>query len=162
MKAKEIMTSKSLKYCTPGTRLHEAAKIMKSANCGSLPVVDEGLKILGMITDRDICLTLANNYPEPHAQLFVKDVMTPHVQTVHVDDHLADVLKRMRTRKVGRMPVVDDNKRLQGIITMHDLLSETFNGKADLVDTLSSGESLSKTIKALSERYLRNREKEVV
>lgn len=162
MKAKEIMTSKSLKYCTPGTRLHEAAKIMKSSNCGSLPVVDEEQHILGMITDRDICLTLADNYPGPHAQLLVKDVMTSHVQTVHAEDHLADVLKKMRMRKVGRMPVVDDNKRLQGIITMHDLLSETFNGKADLVDTLSSGESLSKTIKALNERYSKHRNKEVV
>ena len=153
MKVKEMMTSTALKYCVPGTKLHEAAAIMKEANCGALPVVDENRRILGMITDRDICLSLADSYKKPHPQLPVEDIMSPHVLSVHIDDHIARVLKKMRTRKIGRLPVVDDNKKLQGIITIHDLVSGTFSGKADLVDILSSGESISKTIKALNQRY---------
>lgn len=162
MKAKEIMTSKSLKYCWPLTMLKEAAKIMKGGNCGSLPVVDGEQRVLGMITDWDICLTLANNYTELHPQLLVKDIMAPHVQTVNIDDSLADVLRKMRSKKVGRLPVVDNDKRLQGIITIYDMLNETFSGKADLVDTLSSGESIYRTIKALNDRYWGNRKAEMV
>ena len=61
MKVKEVMTSKSLKFCGSESKIQDVVKIMKSINCRALPVVDKDKNLLGIISDRDICLSLANN-----------------------------------------------------------------------------------------------------
>ncbi len=79
--------------------------------------------------------------------------MNGKVQTVYENDTIASVLRKMRIHQIGRIPVVDNQKRLSGILTIHDIINGTFTGKTDLTDIVSSGESISKTIKALNERY---------
>ena len=153
MKVKEVMTQKSLIYCSPENTLQEAARMMKASNCGCLPVVDEDKVVLGIVTDRDICLALANGYHDKVTKTRIKDIIPDKVHTVHIDDHIATALKRMRTKRIGRIPVVDNKKRLKGLLTIHDLINGTFTGETDLADLASSGESLSRTVKALKERY---------
>lgn len=65
MKVKDVMTAKSLKTCSPESNLKEAANAMKSANCGVLPVTNHDKKVVGIITDRDICLSLSEDGTVP-------------------------------------------------------------------------------------------------
>jgi CBS domain-containing protein len=75
MKVKDIMTANTLMFCSPETELQNAAKKMKDGNCGALPVVDKDKKVLGIITDRDICLTLADKQAKSPAQMTVGQIM---------------------------------------------------------------------------------------
>ncbi len=162
MKVKEIMTKQGVQYCTPETRLHNAARMMKSANCGALPVLDDNKQVVGIVTDRDICLSLAQKSTKAPGQLTVADIMTKKVATVSPDADLDIALREMRTKKIGRLPVVDDEGKLKGIISLHNLLSKSTNGKTGLRGSAGDGESILKTVQALSDRYagpLRGRKK---
>jgi CBS domain-containing protein len=159
MKVKEVMTTDALQYCTPETRLQEAAKAMKANNCGALPVVDKDKKVLGIITDRDICLSLAQKQEAPLADRKVSEVMTRNVQTVESDDELSAVYHRMRKNQIGRLPVVDDKGKLKGIVSLHKLINKhVHEGKKELGDINAPGENLMKTIPAVTDRYTGTKE----
>jgi CBS domain-containing protein len=162
MKVKEIMTEGSLQYCSPETKLHNAAKSMKTANCGALPVVDKNKKVVGMITDRDICLSLANKQEKPLSRQNVGDIISSKVYSVKTDDDLNTALKQMRTNKIGRLPVVDKAGKLKGILSLHDLLSRFLNGDRELKKVSEAGENISKTLKALADNYSLNSQTKIV
>lgn len=156
MKVQDVMTARALKHCSPDTKLHNAAKLMKTGNCGALPVVDQNKKVVGIVTDRDIALSLASRqYGSPVAAK-VSQVMTKKVQTVNGSADLNTALQQMRTKKIGRLPVVDERGRLKGILSMHNLIATSLNGQTDFGKVSATGESIAKTIKALSERYSLN------
>ena len=155
MKVKEIMTTGSVKHCGPETRLREAAKTMKIANCGALPVVDKDKKILGIETDRDIALSLAKEQPKPHSDSLVKEIMSTKVHTIFENDEVEVALEKMRINQVGRLPVVNGLNQLQGMVSVHNLLSKPpILNNLNLDSSYSSkGENILKTIKSLSDRY---------
>ncbi len=154
MKIKDVMTARSLKYCSPETNLQNAAELMKTANCGALPVVDKENKVLGIVTDRDICLALAQEQGAQLAKTTVGKVMPKKVHTVHVDDDISAAYKQMRTNKVGRLPVVDSDGKLKGIVSLHKLISKTMeDGAIALGQPSEPGENLGKTIHAVTQRY---------
>lgn len=146
MKVKELMTAVSLKSCGPESKLHEAAKKMRSGNCGVLPVIDHNNKVVGIITDRDICMAIGKDHGIPAIEGKVCDFMTPNVHTVSQNDDIKTALKEMKSGRVGRIPVVDDKGHLEGIFTIHDLLKNSINDKVvkenfpvnDILDTLSA------------------------
>lgn len=152
MKVKEIMLAESLKTCTTQTKLLEAVKIMKDANIGALPILDDKKKVVGMVTDRDIALALAA-LKVPVADATIGDVVLLKLHSVNVDADLNEALKEMRTKKVGRLPVLDKEGKLKGLLSIHNLLMKSFNGQAELGDVKSKNESILKTIKSLHERY---------
>lgn len=154
MKVKEVMTAHSLRYCSPETKLHSAAKTMKAGNCGSLPVVDKQKKVVGMVTDRDIALSFAKKQTSS-AKTKVSDIISKKVYTVNQNDNLSDALAQMRTNQVGRLPVIDDERKLKGIVSVHNLISAAgrSNSKIGLGAFNSKGENLIKTIQALTNRY---------
>ena len=156
MKVQEVMTASSLKYCSPSTKLHVAAKAMKIANCGVLPVVDRNKKIVGIITDRDICLSLAHTLNKPMNDRNFGDIISKEVHFVNVNDDLTIALKQMRVNKVGRLPVVDRMGKLVGILSLHNLLSKMLDNKYEMGSLSDTGENFAKTIKALSDRYTLN------
>ncbi|MBI4944965.1 MAG: CBS domain-containing protein [Bacteroidetes bacterium] len=153
MKVKEIMTVNSLKYCSPETQLHNAVKTMKSGNCGALPVIDKNKKVVGMITDRDIALSLAKKLATSPSKLPVRKIMSSKVHSVNADDDINTALREMRTSKIGRIPVTDSQGKLLGVLSIHNLLSQSDNGTTNLGTLTDHGESIAKTIKALSDRY---------
>jgi CBS domain-containing protein len=154
MKVKDVMTAEALQYCTPETRLQEAAKAMKANNCGALPVVDNEKRVLGIITDRDICLSLAQKQESPLAERKVSEVMTRNVQTVESDDEISAAFHRMRKNQIGRLPVVDEKGKLKGIVSLHRLINRHVkDGKKELGDINAPGENLLKTIQAVTDRY---------
>jgi CBS domain-containing protein len=160
MKIKEIMTSNLLQYCRPETKLHNVAKSMKKANCGVLPVVNKSKKVVGMVTDRDICLALANKNKKPISLRNVGDIISStksSVVSVKVDDDLKTALKQMRTNKIGRLPVIDKTGKLKGILSIHNLISKSNDGKKDWGNLSDTDENIAKTILALADHYSLNK-----
>jgi CBS domain-containing protein len=121
MTAKNLMTS-DVKSCSPDTDLASVAKIMWDRDCGSVPVVNEERKVTGIITDRDICIAAATRSTAP-ANIRVRDVMTGHVSTCSPDDDVRTVLNTMKKGRIRRLPVVDQQQRLVGIISTNDLVA---------------------------------------
>lgn len=154
MKVQKLMTEQELQYCSPQTSIKEASKLMKTANCGVLPVVDKEKHVIGILTDRDIALSISEQKSENISDIQVDKVMTRNVQTVKETDDIKDALKTMRINKVGRLPVVNEKGTLSGILTIHRLLEDSFAvGKSAIGDHRSSDENLAKTIHSLNERY---------
>jgi CBS domain-containing protein len=117
--AREIMT-RDVKSVAPDASLRDVAEIMKSENCGIVPVVDEERRLRGVVTDRDIVIrSIAEG--KGAGDLRVRDVMTADVEAVTGEEELTAVVALMGERQVRRVPVVDRNDRLLGIISMADV-----------------------------------------
>lgn len=157
MKVKDVMSDEAIKYCTPETKLKTATNLMKDENRGALPVVDKNNKVIGIVTDRDICLSLATKNGTPHAEMNVREILPKaKLKSVKPEDEVSTALRQMRKNRVGRLPVTDDHGRLQGMITVNSLLSRALVKKQDLGKLSAKDENLAKTLKAL---YDRNSEK---
>jgi CBS domain-containing protein len=120
MKVREIMSS-AVESCTPDTDLAAVAMTMWRKDCGIVPVVDAARRVLGVITDRDICMAVATRHRRPE-ELAARDVMSGRVRTVQPEDDVRLVLDAMGDARVRRLPVVDAERRLQGIVSMNDVV----------------------------------------
>jgi|SRR5579871_239995 len=120
MRVQDIMT-KSPNVCTQATNLAAAASILWSAGCGALPVVDEKGNLVSVITDRDMCIALGTRNQKP-ADVTVADVMQQHPVACRASDDIHTALYIMRTRKIRRLPVVDEHGKLEGVLCMTDLV----------------------------------------
>ena len=118
MKVKEIMT-RDARSCAPETSVREAAATMREADCGALPVVHKG-KTSGMSTDRDICLALAERNRLP-SDLQVEEAMSRALYACAKEDGVEKALATMRGHQVRRLPVVDGNGVLRGIVSLNDV-----------------------------------------
>jgi len=98
-----------------------AASRMRERNVGTLIVVDEDAHPLGILTDRDLVTRVLASARDPRETL-VGDVMTPDPRVVYEDTPLEDALRLMRQRAVRRLPVVDRDARLAGLVSSDDLL----------------------------------------
>jgi CBS domain-containing protein len=125
MRARDLMTSQ-VSTCSEGDALARAAQIMWDSDCGCLPVVDPAGRVVGMITDRDICMA-ASTRSGTLGGTTVGSVMTRDVASCHPDDSVATVESIMRDRQIRRVPVVEQG-RLAGIITLGDLVRTTRSG----------------------------------
>jgi CBS domain-containing protein len=120
MKISSVMNP-SVESCPPETTLTEAAMIMWRRDCGLVPVVDSSKRVLGVITDRDICMAVTTKHANPDS-LQVKETMSDRVWTVKGEDELERALDVMRDHQVHRLPVVDQAGRLVGILSFSDVL----------------------------------------
>lgn len=128
MKAKDVMTP-NVQTCMPETSLATAAMMMWESDCGVLPVVNVSDHVVGMITDRDICMAAASQHRDPSA-IAVAEVISGNIYTCKPDDDVRGALKVMNAMKVRRLPVVDDEGKLHGILSMNDaVLKARENGK---------------------------------
>jgi CBS domain-containing protein len=120
MKVKEIMSANA-KACTLTDNLADAARSMWNTDCGILPVVAEGGKVVGLITDRDICMAAA--IQGRHLEnIAIEDVSSGRVFSCKPDDDVRVALKLMQENKVRRLPVVSDDGKLVGILSMNDIV----------------------------------------
>lgn len=120
MKVAEICT-RDVKFCDTDTSLADAGWMMGKGRFGALPVVDAGVCVIGIITDRDICIGVANRY-RAAADIVVRELLGDQiVRTCTMDDDVWDVLKTLREANVRRLPVVDQRGRLKGIISLSDI-----------------------------------------
>ncbi|MBX3281698.1 MAG: CBS domain-containing protein [Acidobacteria bacterium] len=136
-KCREIMTT-NVKTAARSTSLKEAALMMLDGDMGAVPVV-EGGKIIGIVTDRDIVVRGVADGVGPETNL--GDVMTTELFTIGPDDYVFEAVRLMGERKVRRVPVVESDGRLAGIIAMADiaLQSEDEQAIAETLEEISSG-----------------------
>ena len=121
MKISEVMTS-DVQTVTPDQSAREAAGFMLRAEAGSIPVI-EGDRVIGMITDRDIAVRGVAEGRGPETP--VRELMTDHIICARSDDNVDDVARRMSKEQVRRLPVLDENDRLCGIVSLGDLARES-------------------------------------
>jgi len=145
MKVKDLMTS-SPTACTLTNSLTDAGGMMWHNDCGILPVVAEGGKVVGLITDRDICMAAVLT-GRNLANIAVEDVVSGKVFSCRPDDDVRAALKTMQENRIRRLPVIDENGLLQGMLSMNDIIlraEETKDKKlpqvsyVDVVDTYKS------------------------
>jgi len=124
MKIGELMTQ-NVRTCLPTDTLSTAAQLMWDGDCGCIPVVsDDGSKrVVGMITDRDICMAAHFHGCRPR-EIAVGDVMSKSVRSVGPSEDLADAEAIMRDAQVRRLPVVDSNQEILGMVSLADLARE--------------------------------------
>lgn len=117
MKVSEVMT-RDVHTIRPDQRVQDAASFMLSADAGSIPVID-GDRLVGMITDRDIAVRgVAKGYGPDTP---VRELMTDEIICVREDDDVEDIASKMSDAQVRRLPVIDDDERLCGIVSLGDL-----------------------------------------
>ena len=120
MKVKEIMSA-YVTSCGPNATLVAAAGIMRGYNCGTLPVMGAGGKVIGMITDRDICLAVSKKDNDV-SRIKVSEVISGKVYACAPTDDVKDALKTMRKKKAPGLPVVNGAGVLKGILSIDDVL----------------------------------------
>jgi CBS domain-containing protein len=140
MRVKDIMTVDPA-VCSPDTTLAAAAHLMWDADCGFLPVVQDG-KLLGVATDRDMFIALATRNRLASSLTVGEVATTAEVWSCEPDDDVHAALDMMKTHRVRRLPVVGFGNSVLGIVSMNDLLLAAGPKKAvrsdEVVDTLQS------------------------
>lgn len=141
MKVQDIMTV-SPEACRPEDNLAQAVAQLWNLDCGVLPVVDHAGRVAGILTDRDICIALGTRNQRA-SEVRVLSVMRTSVETCGPDDDVITALARMADRQVRRLPVVDDEHRLLGIVSLSDAACATGSGSqavrpGAVVETLRS------------------------
>ena len=120
-KVHEAMTDRP-RCVTPETSVAEAAQLMKSDDIGSLPILD-GEQLAGVVTDRDIVIRAIAEGKDPRG-MPVREVASRELVTVNADEDLSSALHLMASQQVRRLPVVDDDGRLVGILAQADVAVE--------------------------------------
>ena len=123
MKVAQFMT-RSPKSCGVHESLARAAQIMWETDCGSVPVVDERSAVVGLVTDRDVCMA-AYTQGRSLSDIGVQSAMASQVSTCGAKDSLRTALERMLTARVRRLPVVDEDNKLVGIVSLGDVWRRT-------------------------------------
>ena len=120
MRVKDVMTS-NVSCVRSSEPLSAAAKLMWDCDCGAIPVVDESSKVIGVITDRDICMSCWSQDRAPGA-IQISESMSKELYCCTPEDSLADAEKLMRSKQVRRLPMTDKQGRLAGIVSLADLV----------------------------------------
>lgn len=144
MKVQDVMT-KQVATCRADTSLAEASALLWENDCGALPVIGVNGEIAGMVTDRDICIALGTRNARS-SELRVIDVVQNHVLYCNLSDDVHTALQRMGEGQVRRLPVVNDEFQIEGILSMDDVVLKALPDDrmgaavsyADAVTTLQS------------------------
>jgi CBS domain-containing protein len=131
MQVQDLMT-RDVSILNPYDNLETAAIRMAELDVGAFPVGEDG-RLVGMITDRDIVVRgLAEGLD---ATARVKDVMTPEVKYCYADQHIGEISANMAVAQVRRLPVLDRNKRMVGILSLSDMAAVA--PAADIAEALA-------------------------
>lgn len=104
----------------PGDAITLAARLMGECDCGALPVVDRNGEFVGMITDRDITVRAVARGADPR-RVRVEECMTDETFACHADDTVEECLRQMSRHQIRRLPIVDDDNRIIGIVSQGDI-----------------------------------------
>lgn len=134
----EIMT-KEVKTARPEGSVAEVAVMMRDGDMGIVPVVGGDGKLIGVVTDRDIVIRVVAEGKPPST--LVAEAMTAELFTVSPDDFVFEAIRLMGDKQVRRIPVIDSNGSLAGIIAMADVALETEDEReiAETLEEISSG-----------------------
>ncbi|MGO9450401.1 MAG: CBS domain-containing protein [Candidatus Binataceae bacterium] len=122
MKVEQIM-NRDVKTCHPWDALNHPAQIMWDEPCGAVPVVDEQNRLVGFLTDRDVCMA-AYTQGKPLDQLRVEIAMARNVMSCAAEDDLGSAAQLMRQKRTRRLPVTNRDGTLVGLLSLDDLACE--------------------------------------
>jgi len=117
MKVKDAM-SRDVRVMRPAETLYDAARAMEAMDIGALPVADQD-RLIGIVTDRDLVVRALARCKGPTTR--IREVMSAEVRYCYEDEDLAHVAATMAQLRVRRLPVVDRDKRLVGILSLSDI-----------------------------------------
>ncbi|MGE5246072.1 MAG: CBS domain-containing protein [Betaproteobacteria bacterium] len=141
MQVTQVMAT-DVATCGPDANLAHVAKMMWDRDCGFVPVVDAAGKVVGVITDRDICIAAATRRLAPEGIVASEAMRRPPIHTTQPGDTIEKVLATMKQFQVRRLPVVGPDGTLKGVISMNDIVlsSQQKQGPApaDIVSALSA------------------------
>lgn len=123
MKIQECM-SKDVKVCAPDDTIRDVARKMLECDCGIMPIAEND-RLIGVITDRDIALRAVAEGKGPDTP--ARSVMSTEVLYCYDDEDLQEVSDNLATLKIRRMPVVNREKRLVGIVSLGEIARQDGN-----------------------------------
>jgi len=129
----EVMT-RGVRSMSPQDPVVMAAQAMDELNVGVIPVC-EGEKVVGMVTDRDIVVRGVAQAADTKT-MKLADVMSTNVRCVHEDDDIDDVLSQMANAQIRRLPVVDKDEKLVGIVSLGDIAAKDPEDEEDIAMSL--------------------------
>jgi len=132
MRIREIMSSPAV-TCRQDDTLNTAAQLMWEHDCGTIPVTDDAGQIVGIVTDRDICMATFTQGRAPQA-IRVADAMARQVFSCHAEDPLDAAERLMSEKQVRRLPVVDSGNRPLGLLSLNDIARNAAAQKKDGID----------------------------
>jgi len=118
MSAIESVMTANPASCTTATPIREVAQLMIDNDCGQIPVVDDDNRLVGVVTDRDIVVRLV---AAGKGDGTAADAMSKPCRSIAADSSVQDAVKLMESAKIRRVPVVDGDGRLAGIVSIADI-----------------------------------------
>lgn len=146
MNVREVMTS-DVETCRPTDSLAQAAQIMWKGDLGCVPVLGDGDRLIGILTDRDICMSALFSGCGLNA-LVVSDAMSKTVHSCRAEDPVAVAETLMRTHQVRRLPVVDAEEHVVGIVSLNDI-ARAFARERSIGTRRVTGDELADTLSAV-------------
>ncbi len=136
MRVNDLMT-RNPAVCTASSSAQTAAEKMKEHNTGVLPVVEDayGRRLVGVITDRDLCLAVVASGHDPN-HVWVRDCMTPEPVFCTPLDKVETALEVLQRHQVRRVPVVDTDMSVVGIVSLGDMVRHNAVGENELFRAL--------------------------
>ena len=150
MTVEQLMT-RNVETCHPADSLSVAARIMWERDCGCVPVVDEpngAARVVGMITDRDVCMA-AYTQGRSLAAIDVGSAMARIVHSCRPKDSVKEAMKIMEANRLRRLPVVDQDDRLVGLLSLADAAREVARAQGHATTELTDAR-LGELIEAIS------------
>jgi CBS domain-containing protein len=139
MKCSEVMTDNPV-CCLPGDSVSQAARVMRREHVGPVPVVsDERTReLIGIVTDRDLAIKVVAESRDPNSTT-VGDVMTNTIVACREDDDLSSAIAAMEEHQIRRIPVIDQDGRIVGIISQADVATRVHEPEktAEMVEEIS-------------------------
>ena len=120
MKVRDLMTTNAA-FCRRETNLAAVGALMWEHDCGLIPVLDDKEKVTGVITDRDICIALSTRDRQP-SKITAGEITTAPAFVCSPDDDIQSALITMSREKLHRLPVVNRERGLVGILSINDVL----------------------------------------
>jgi CBS domain-containing protein len=130
MKVRDIMASAPAS-CYMDTNLATAVEILWSRNCGILPVLNGEQRVVGVVTDRDICIALGTKN-RPAGEITAGEIASGNVFACTPDDDVHTALSVMAQGKVRRLPVIGSEGTLKGLLSMDDIVLHSGTGKGEI------------------------------
>lgn len=151
MNVKDVMV-RTAASCGPETDLGQATEILWNRNCGILPIVDSQQRVIGVVTDRDLCIAMGTRNRLP-GEISLAQVASGKVYACRPEEAIPVALQVMAQHKVRRLIVVDGQGGLQGILSMDDIVLHAEPAGAGKAPEVSA-DAVIKTLKAIYEPQL--------
>ena len=146
MKVQAIMTSSPF-FASQQATICDVAKIMSEREVGVVPIVDDAHRVVGILTDRDLCKVIATRN-QAACEIAALAIATKPVISCGPEEELESALKTMRHHRIRRLPVVDRDGKLQGILSIDDVVLRSEEAMETSHSAVSFGDAV-RTLKAI-------------